>query len=440
MKKIFLFWTVLIFLILLGCTESSEKEVLKVLVPFEDNIEDVEIINKQIRHLNIVLETDYLIEDDDFFSLQENEKLWDEINKRAINSIKTNKYDLLLGFPTPYLDNLIKEKKLLNITEELLSELDNENFHKPVLDVVKKAGDGEIYFVSPSFNSMLFVINNDHLKSVGVDLPLKPLNWNEVEKIAEKISEKTKFNPISIGPGSAEGLFMDFELITAPMNIPIKDSIESTMLYKEKEWIDELNRIIKLVRLNNKDYLDESFYDGKISMKIMYPHELKILHRKGNIDLLGFPIKDDLNVTILPAPSFEGHELDIYIHTNNIALTYNTDNINTSLEVLKYLISKDYAIKMINEDNIFFNGDFPSYYDDETLSLYKLKFPKLENPKYLYYGEKGSYHPEVFTQEQYTRFHEASRRIFPLLINGELDVEEGIKKINEIYNAQGEQK
>ncbi|GLC90559.1 ABC transporter substrate-binding protein [Lysinibacillus piscis] len=435
MKKLFLLYIFVSSLMLSGCINSN-KEVLQVLTPFEGDTTEIEMINEQIKHLNIVLETNFLIGEDEFVTLQESEELWSEINKRALKSIDTKNYDLLIGFPTPYLDNLIQEDKLRNITKEILKELDNENFHKPVLDVIKKAGNGEIYFTSPSFNSMLFAINQEHLKAAGVDLPLQPLNWDTVEQMAKQISKKTDFNPISIGPGSADGLFMDFELVTAPMNIPIKDSINSTELYEEQEWADELNRIIDLVQLNKNDYRDESFFNGELSMKIMYPHELNILHRKGNIDQLGFPVKTDLNITILPPPSFKGHDLDIYIHTNNIALTSNTLNTITSLKVLKYLISKEYAIKAISEEKAFFRGNFPSYYDKDTLTLYKTKFPKLDNPKYLYYGEKGSYHPEVFTQEQYVRFHEVNRNIFPLMVNREMNIEQGVKEINIIYKER----
>ncbi|WP_396654014.1 hypothetical protein [Mechercharimyces sp. CAU 1602] len=284
------------------------------------------------------------------------------------------------------------------------------------------------------------MINEDILKDAHIKKPEKDLNWEDFENLAEKVDHyivqndsKEDLYAISLGPGGKEGLFMDAELLTLAKERPF---VESGEVFSDKELLNSWTFFIEMYKkygIKEEESLEyEAFYQGKIPLRISQGHELDFIYnKKGGEEILGTKIKD-FDFSISPIPVFsENDELaNIDVNMSNIAISTSSRKKDTALKVIEYAMSKSYAEHMIKTDRKSFEGNFVTYYDKDTLNSYEHKYPGIDIEKVFYFGSTGPYNGYAFQKESdYALFHELCRKYFPLILDGDLSVEEGLRKI-----------
>lgn len=409
---------------------NSKAESLNALVVYKSEVEIYKPLTKILKkEKNINLTIDYLIDNE---ILDTKKDLWqliqNSLNKKLLNS----DIDILLGIPYQYLDTPIKRGQLLSLDKYIKNNyISVQNIYKPTLDISTKIGDGSFYFLSPTFTTQFLAINKNLFDKLEVSPPNTTLNWNEFEFFAKILNQKLhSFNitntfPISMGPGGRDGFFMDFELLMTPLEIPVKSGYN---IYQQKEWCTVFNKFLNMYKLygikaNSSE--DELFESGKIAMKVIYPPELQLL----NINNLSN------NFSIIPLPVFEGKEDIANIRTQNIAIASRSKKQKLSLDVVKYLMGKDYALFMCQNDSLFPEGSFVTYFDADILDTYRNKFPLL-NPNYIYFGKRGAVKKRSFTQKEYIIFHDVSENIYSKMLKNEISIEEGFERIKQNFNKR----
>lgn len=421
----------MILIPLTGCDLSfSNKDNVNMLVLFKSDIEKYEDFNEKLKNdVNITLNFDYLIDDQEF-----TENLWSTIETELNKKLKNDNIDIIGSIPTPYLYKPIKNKQLESFEQYLVKDKFNlSNIHQPIVNISRKVGNGEIFFLAPSFNNKMLVINNDIFNKLKIDVPTKPLTWSEVYNLSLLINKKSEnledIYPISLGPGGKNGLFMDFELLTSVRELPLLDN--SSNIYPDEEWASLINQFVKLYQTNGEDNklvtIDDMFFQGKVGMKILYPKDLNVLYRKYSTQELGFKLAN-FKYTVLPAPVFNDNKNITYIDIQNLAISKNSKKKDLAWKTIKYAMSKEYANFMANSERNAFMGKFTSYKDDKILRIYSKKYNGI-NPEFFYSGTEGPTKPEDFTEEKYVYYHELARKYFPDMIENKLTVERGVETI-----------
>lgn len=412
------------------------------LVLFNSDVEKYEDFVQQLeKEKNISLNIDYLIDDfsKDYYKV---ENLWTTIEIDLEKELKKKKIDLIGSIPTTYLYKPINNSLLESFEPYIQkNDFDLTNLHKPVVDISRKVGQGDIFFLSPSFNNRMLIINNDIFNKLGIPVPTKALTWSEVYDLSFQIKSKIKdqdqkLYPISLGPGGKTGLFMDFQLLVSTKELPLIN--KSSNIYPNDEWDNLVHKFVTLFQTNGTsddlDIIDDLFFQGQVAMKIFYPFNLNILYGKYSAAELGYKLKK-FNYTLLPAPSFEDDREMTYVDTKNLAISKNSGNKEAAWEVIEFAMSKEYASFMANSERNAFEGKFTSYYDNEILKIYEDKYPGID-PSTFYVGEKGQIKPEEFTEKDYYLYHELARKYFPEMVENKLTTKVALERIRDEFNKQ----
>lgn len=162
------------------------------------------------------------------------ERYWtflaDESNLRDI--------DVLFDIPYEYLSYLIKDNKLVDLTNKIdKSTLDNTYY--PIIDISKKAGGGNIYFLSPTYSTQFIAIDKEFMQLNNSLF----VTWNDIYERVEEEEEGSSI--ISYGPGGIMGISTDLEILLMSMS---PDFIENGDIYGDKELVGELKKLISLYK------------------------------------------------------------------------------------------------------------------------------------------------------------------------------------------------
>lgn len=360
-----------------------------------------------------------------------------------INS-KKNKTDLITGIPTQYYELLIQKKLLVKLDSYIYGEngIELNKIYAPALDISKKVGNGHFYFLSPTFSTKLLTVNKDILDELNVPTPSeKGISWEAFRSLAEKIYlsnnivKQSEIYPVSFGPGGKEGLFMDFQLLTIPHELPIQENNE---IYNQKIWFENFTYFVSTFKeYGVKDLIEErAFYTGKVPLRVTYPHELNWLYNKKlGQSILGFPIKD-FNFEVYPVPYFKDQSDMANIEVHNIALNKQSTKKDLGWEIISYAMSKDHAQDVIYNGVKIFGGNFVTYLDEDIIKNYEQIYPGIDVRTAFYFGTKGPFVKESMTEKEYYLFHEIEREYFPLILDGKISLEEGFEEIKKQYKIR----
>jgi ABC-type glycerol-3-phosphate transport system substrate-binding protein len=447
MKRISMLIIILVTLttFLVGCNLTFNKEHVNMIVLFKSDVEKYSDFKGKLKSdKNISLNIDYLMDDltKEYF---DTEDLWSAIEMELSKKLKKSDTDIIANIPTTYLYKPIENNQLESFSSYLNKEKNNfSNIYAPIINISKKVGSNEIFFLSPSFNNKVLIINNDIFNKLNIEIPNKQLTWSEIYDLSLQIQSKSmnhkEIYPISLGPAGKSGLFMDFELLTNIKEFPMLG--ESSNVYPDEKWSPLLEQFIKLFQTNGNsnelDRIDDMFFEGKVGFKILYPIDLNILYGKYSYNDLGFHVAK-FNYSIIPAPVFEDNRDITYIDSKNLAISKKSKKKDLAWKTVEYAMSKEYALFMANSERNAFDGKFTSYQDEEILKIYAGKYKGI-NPNVFYSGIEGATKPEDFTEEKYLYYHELVREYFPKMIDNELTIEQGIKIIKEEFKNKFENK
>lgn len=138
--------------------EKKESDINALVLYKSQSIHLENIVSNIRKNTKIDINFKYIIDD----SIDEVEyfKVWETIENYLNSDSRLKDIDMLFGIPYEYQESLINKNKLLNLNYEISDEILG-NIYEPIIDIAKKVGSGNIYFLSPTFSSQFLSINDD---------------------------------------------------------------------------------------------------------------------------------------------------------------------------------------------------------------------------------------------------------------------------------------
>lgn len=423
MKKIFFITISLItFFTFLFFSKSNEKYISEIngLTIYKSDLNYLKSSIRDInKNTNVKINLKYIVDDSKDLS---DVDVWKCITDFLSNENNLKDIDILMNIPYAYQKILIKNDKLLDLSNEINPDI-MSNIYNPILDISKKIGNGKIYFLSPTFTTQFFAINEDYLSENSL-YKKGNITWDEFEIELESMSNSKNREIFSIGISGVEGFFSELEILLTQLSIPFKDGAN---IFEDTTLTNEFARLIKIYKqygYKGDDISEENdFYSGNIAVRLIYPPQLEELSNLKN------------NYIIMQTPKYSDMIDTVNIRIQPYSILKNTKNKESSLKVLNYIHGKKFALKLIKNDNIFIaGGDYVSYKEDDIISLYKKKL-SLDNVDFLYEGTKGSLYESDFSYSEYLTFYDVGNKFTTDMINSSISISEGIEKLKyEFYN------
>jgi ABC-type glycerol-3-phosphate transport system substrate-binding protein len=348
---------------------------------------------------------------------------------------KINKSDLIVDMPSNYISTLVKNNTLVRLNQYIKKDNINiRKYYSPVINLSKRIGHGYLVSLSPTFNTTFLGINEDIFKKYNVPVPQKEITWDQLEKAAKEIKKNSRDSlptiyPISFGPGAKSSFFIDYNVLSLPIQQPIINS--KNLVYSGSDWHKNISLFTRLFRLYGlQDASDEEFFHGKVAMKIMYTSDLSTYLNKNNWTTLF----KKFHLKIIPAPIYTNEPDMTYIRSNNnLLIPKISKHKEKAWKIIKYVMSKQFALKNLKKKHIFY-GDFMTYYDKDTLKIYKKRYKGVD-PKVFYFGKEA---PQIFSYnyQNYDLVENLTSRYFYQMLDGTLSVNQAIEYINRDYRNQ----
>lgn len=393
--------------------EKKESDINALVLYKSQSIHLENIVSNIRKNTKIDINFKYIIDD----SIDEVEyfKVWETIENYLNSDSRLKDIDMLFGIPYEYQESLINKNKLLNLNYEISDEILG-NIYEPIIDIAKKVGSGNIYFLSPTFSSQFLSINDDFFYRNGIEPPNTVMSWKNLERIFKSLDSGEEV--FSLGPGGLEGISSDLEILLSGLS---RKFIEDGKIYEDKDLVKELKWFIEFYKNYGykKSYVEDSIVNKNVAARVIYPPQLSELTKNKHVNF---------KYSIHPLPTFRGLEDTANIRIQPISILASTNKKYECINVLSYIMSKDFAKFTIKEKYYMPDGNFVSYIDNEIKELYKDKY-KLENVDFIYFGSKGAVNKSKFSLYEYYAFHEVSNLIIQDTIINNLNTEESINRI-----------
>lgn len=216
---------------------------------------------------------------------------------RSVRRIK----ELLKG-PTPpdvlvldYPDYIkLMEEGWLTSFDPLLSasdDLSESDFLPSVIDLLRQKGDGQLYGLTPTFQSAALIYNKQLFQEAGVPEPKDTMNWDELFSLARQVTSDQEANRVYgfhfRGNYFAPRMEDVVNYYTASIGLPVVDQQRGEMMVNTSEWKQALEQILQLYHENvlpghakrsvynpYGSIENNSFFSGELAMSIISYGEL----------------------------------------------------------------------------------------------------------------------------------------------------------------------
>ncbi|MFE7064231.1 ABC transporter substrate-binding protein [Sutcliffiella sp. NPDC057660] len=345
-KKILLFISLLV--LLSGClkqiTEVNEQKPLVIATIIPEHGEMIKNVYSKNYDNDIELKSV-------FPSAEKVSDHWHDLDAVIDEYMKENKdIDIIFGFPTDYLDGLVKRgnvKKLNDLIEEPILE----KIAPAVIEPIKKAGNGDVYAVSPTFNNQLLIYNKKIFKELGIDKPESSMNWEEMASFADKIQSQSDYKGIALG-------FIESDKEFYWLSQSLMDPIQNIENENGKAVVDnEINKkywtLFSQLYKNNLKATTEEFIKGKVAMAIIPISQLV------DTEFIEFYAKiDDVEWGLVEMPVFEENKGGLAFSDSLFSISAFSEN-EEAVKFLEYIQGKEFA-ELLTQ-----NSFLPSYWDED---------------------------------------------------------------------------
>ncbi|MDO3678086.1 ABC transporter substrate-binding protein [Paenibacillus ehimensis] len=191
------------------------------------------------------------------------------------------------------LPELISNNMLKQLDQDIAKDkFDTSDLVPAVIEGIKKAGDGKIYALAPTFYSSAMIYNKKIFDEAGVQYPTDKMTWDQTFDLARRLTkgegENRKygfsFSPHNMG----DDIFYATQMYTAPLDLKTFDDKGEKMTVDSDQWEKVWKTLLQLKtekilpepvdfskRRNpgpNEDFnpfMDDDFLSGRVAMSII---------------------------------------------------------------------------------------------------------------------------------------------------------------------------
>ncbi|WP_059041147.1 ABC transporter substrate-binding protein [Paenibacillus rubinfantis] len=364
-KNILILCTIwLSFMLVTGCTVSQKNETKHVTILYssKSNFEqDFGNINQHFPNIKIdVIEYQSILGNgvwNDFEFVPQSGDNWDA--EMLISEIRDVNPDIMF-FPLQLYPRLQEEGLLFDLSI-LSKERELQNIDTQILDTFREMGNGNLYAVSNTIATQALYYNRGIFKKYGITEPVDFMNWEDVLKLGNTISELGKSDEI-VGLQTQNYGNVEMFLQAGKSNgLNWYDPVHNRVLFSSDAWKATLELVVEKYKSewNSKTQQElGSFSNGHVAMALdtyRLKDELKQSNSDLDWDLVTAPVTshDTNKSTAITFQYLNGinretkdisstKEVWLYLNSSTVARTnFNANYFRFTLPVIKGLVKDD---------------------------------------------------------------------------------------------------
>lgn len=418
----------LIFL-LSACTNNSGENDTTVKVgvtSLDSEIHAYDILEEDLeKRLNLDIELVNVTPDSE--SVQTNDDYMEHLDRL----LSENVVDMCIGIPSYQLATVIENNRLLDISNSIV---EIENIHKGAIDLSKKMGNGNMYFISSTLDNIYMVFQNQNiLDELNGSLPTY-ISWDEFKKHLDNNEQIIQDNNLSydglalaVKDIGSEDIFVGYEFFLQALGLETRLIENNRLTPAAENYFKIFSKIISdygkgYEEFENAKYpKDYIFTTGNYAYMLGQSYDLEVfLNTDLNNSLnstspfsinLNFPLK----VSFI---NFDGSNTQ-NLRESSIFINKQTQNKEECISILNTLLSKEYALKMIDSRGKYshFTSSmyyYPTYYDSATIAELNKSYDGKFDISILYDVDhvNPTYHNAIDMNTIIKSFDEAFTRIY----------------------------
>ncbi|AND42376.1 ABC transporter substrate-binding protein [Cytobacillus oceanisediminis] len=393
MRRISLLLALLVILIS-GCSESKSITIA-VVSPEQGEILE-QVFNNQYKK-NTQIEIKPILD-----SVEKVGEHWEELDNIIAKYInENNDVDLVFGFPPEYLAGLVETGTI----QSLNGKLDKKalyNFAPAIRMPIEEAGKGEIYAVTPTFNSYVLAYNKEIFAKSKIEEPKNSMSWEDLYDLSVKLQQNSKYKGLALGvPDSDEEFYYLYQILTRPIYSieKVNNSIQVNNEMNKKYW-----SLFTKIYMDNKKANLKEFLKGDVAMSVM---PVASIMDKELFNQFG---DNNLDIGIVQMPVFQEIDGGLAYSDSLFALSTNSKSEEAATDFLNYIQGEEFA-------NYLMEGSLlPTYWDTGVKETLIKKYGHDFSPIYDQGGALLT-KPSIEADE-YLKVESAGAKFFTEYLNG----------------------
>ncbi|KEQ27286.1 ABC transporter substrate-binding protein [Paenibacillus tyrfis] len=281
-----------------GSGDGKSERVLRIAT--SDYVNENEYFRQQFTELfefaNPNIKLEYVSTLDERFrysgSSDSNEKPKDPIDKLSELMTGDNSPDVVL-IDYDHLPELVGSNLLKQLDQDIAKDkFDTSDIAPPIIEGIRRAGDGKIYALAPTFESYALIYNKKLFDEAGVPYPADKMTWDQTFDLARRLSkgegENRKFGfAFSTYSSRASNLSYGMLVYTEPLQLSMIDDNAEKMTVDSDQWEKVWKTLLQLKTEklvpqpsddlkgrgsgSNEDhpFQDDNFLSGRVAMSLI---------------------------------------------------------------------------------------------------------------------------------------------------------------------------
>ncbi|MCD1261658.1 sugar ABC transporter substrate-binding protein [Paenibacillus athensensis] len=244
-------------------------------------------------------------------------------------------------------------------------KFDTSDMVPAVIDGLKKAGNGKLYALAPTFSSSALIYNKKLFTDAGANFPKDDMTWDEVFDLAKLVAKgegDSRINGFSFSTSSQMDLFYGMQTYTAPLELKMFDENGEKMTVDTDQWEQVWSKLAQLQKDNvfpeifdpskpmdrkidqDNPFAYDDFMSGRLAMGIVgYGQISQLINANKNAaNYKGYtPIEWDV-VTMPSHESAKGVGGSIYMN-GIMGINVKAQNQDDAWKFIKFINGEEWA-------------------------------------------------------------------------------------------------
>ncbi|XEC95410.1 extracellular solute-binding protein [Paenibacillus tarimensis] len=271
----------------------------------------------------------------------------------------------VMSLPLDLFTELAREGKLQPLDASIKKDgFDLEAFHKPVIQLLREAGAGELYGLAPEFSSMAVYVNKELFAKYEVPLPQDGMSWEELLETAKRFGGRGD-EVAGLASAYSNAPYFLIQMIGEAKGLRTVSADGKTVTFDTPSWRtvwDEVSQGIKQGWIDYREPLDtngntpfedvleeDPFINGKAAMYLggnYFMARLRYAESNMKADLDWMTVSEPVD----PVYSVRGTSFAV---PTVFAIRADSPNTKVAWEVLKHLASKEIGQKLARKSGFY---------------------------------------------------------------------------------------